>query len=48
MEGNSTERLVGEYDLELRGSVFSYITVSSRTLHSPSKHLQMWCYAGYK
>ena len=48
MARNSTERLGGEYDLESRGSSFSYTTVSSRSQQSPSEHLQMWYYAVLK
>ena len=36
--------LGGEYDLEPRGSIFS----CTRSQHSPSEHLQMGYYAGFK
>ena len=46
MARNSTDRLGGEYDLKSRGSAFS--CTPSRSQHSPSKHLQMWYFAGFR
>ena len=45
MARNSTERVGGEYDLELKRSTFpAHLSMSQ---HNPSKHLQLWYYAGF-
>ena len=46
MARNSTERLGGVYDLELRKSAFS-CTPKHESTHQLLKHLTMWYYTGF-